>query len=199
MDSPSQTFASIAVIIIEDSDDDYRLLLRKLRATSMQVEATQVQNAAELQDALARERYDAVISDHRLPAFSSFDALKLVRELDPDLPFLIVSGTIGEDLAVEAMRAGADDYLLKERLGRLLPALERALKVAANRRGRRRAAWRPAGSQRAVGRRWSSTLHPSGGCRGLGCHRAWGSYEAQRRLHHFSDRGSSRWGPVQTP
>src|SRR5450432_1406291 len=139
MDTPSQTFASIAVIIIEDSDDDYHLLLRKLRATSMQVEATQVQNAAELQDALARERYDAVISDHRLPAFSSFDALKLVRELDPDLPFLIVSGTIGEDLAVEAMRAGADDYLLKERLGRLLPALERALKVAANRRGRRRA------------------------------------------------------------
>jgi signal transduction histidine kinase/CheY-like chemotaxis protein len=139
MDSPSQLFTSIAVIVIEDSEDDYRLLLRKLRATSLQVEATRVQNAAELREALALGYYDAVIADHRLPTFTSFDALKQVREVDPDLPFLIVSGTIGEDLAVEAMRAGADDYLLKERLGRLLPALERALKVAANRRGRRRA------------------------------------------------------------
>jgi two-component system, NarL family, sensor histidine kinase UhpB len=139
MDSPSQTFESIAVIVIEDSDDDYRTLVRKLRASSMHVDATQVQNAAELRVALAREYYDAVISDHRLPAFSSFEALKQVREFDPDLPFIIVSGTIGEDLAVEAMRAGADDYLLKERLGRLLPALERALKVAANRHGRRTA------------------------------------------------------------
>src|SRR5450432_3437018 len=126
MDSPSQTFESIAVIVIEDSDDDYRMLVRKLRASSMHVDATQVQNAAELRAALAREYYDAVISDHRLPAFSSFEALKQVREFDPDLPFIIVSGTIGEDLAVDAMRAGADDYVLKGKLARLLPALERA-------------------------------------------------------------------------
>ena len=138
MDSPSQIFSSIAVIVIEDSTDDYRLLLRKLRSSSLHVEATQVQNGADLAAALSRQYYDVVISDHRLPTLTSFDALKQVREFDPDLPFLIVSGTIGEELAVEAMRAGADDYLLKDKLGRLLPSLERALKVAANRRGRRR-------------------------------------------------------------
>lgn len=139
MDTPSQIFTSIVIIVVEDSIDDYELLLRKLRGAELMVDATRVQTPAELRAALARKHCDLVIADHKLPAFSSLDALKQVRDFDPDLPFLIVSGAIGEELAVEAMRAGADDYLVKERLGRLVPAVTRALRVAANRRGRRRA------------------------------------------------------------
>jgi two-component system, NarL family, sensor histidine kinase UhpB len=139
MDVLSQILPSVSLIVIEDSEDDYVLLLRKLRASGMHVEARRVQTAATLRDALAEDACDIVIADHRLPQFTSLDALRLVREFDPDLPFLIVSGTIGEELAVEAMRAGADDYLMKDKLVRLVPAVERALKVAASRRGRRKA------------------------------------------------------------
>jgi two-component system sensor histidine kinase UhpB len=139
MDAPSQLFTSVNLIVIEDSEDDYVLLLRKLRSSGMRISARRVQTASTLSAALAGEACDAVIADHRLPQFTSLEALKLVRAFDPDLPFLIVSGTIGEEVAVEAMRAGADDYLMKDKLVRLVPAVERALKVAASRRGRRKA------------------------------------------------------------
>ena len=139
MDAPSQIFTAIALLVIEDSEDDFALLVRKLRGGGVQVNARRVQTASALRAALQDEVFDLVIADHRLPQFTSLEALKLVREFDPDLPFLIVSGTIGEDLAVEAMRAGADDYLMKDKLVRLVPAVERALKVAASRRGRRKA------------------------------------------------------------
>jgi DNA-binding NarL/FixJ family response regulator len=85
-----------------------------------------------------------VISDHRLPQFTSLEALAVVRAHDRELPFLIVSGAIGEEVAVEAMRAGADDYLMKDKLGRLEPALA----ARSTRRGRRRAARRGAGAGR---------------------------------------------------
>lgn len=139
MDAPSQPSTSLALLVIEDSEDDFALLLRKLRGGGIQVTARRVQAAAALRDALKHEPFDVVIADHRLPQFTSLEALKVVREFDPDLPFLIVSGTIGEDLAVEAMRAGADDYLMKDKLVRLVPAVEHALKLAASRRGRRKA------------------------------------------------------------
>jgi two-component system, NarL family, sensor histidine kinase UhpB len=139
MDAPSQIFTAIGLLVIEDSEDDFTLLLRKLRSGGMQVMARRVQTSSALLDALKNASFDAVIADHRLPQFTSLEALRLVRQFDPDLPFVIVSGTIGEELAVEAMRAGADDYLMKDKLVRLVPALERALKVAASRRGRRKA------------------------------------------------------------
>jgi len=131
--------APIGLIVIEDDEDDFLLLVRKLRSAGLPVSARRVQTAVELGAELAVGSCDAVISDHLLPRFSSLEALELVRRHDPDLPFLIVSGAIGEERAVEAMRAGADDYLMKDKLGRLVPALERALTVAATRRAQRTA------------------------------------------------------------
>jgi signal transduction histidine kinase len=130
---------SIAVIVVESSKEDYRILLQKLKATDRHVDAIRVESAGELREALRSRPYDVVLSEHRLSTVTSSDALKLVRDFDPDMPFLIVTSEIGEELAVEAVRGGADDYLLKDKLGRLVPALDRALERAANRRGLRKA------------------------------------------------------------
>ena len=88
--------------------------------------------------ALGKERWDCVIVDYALPNFSGLEALKLVRETEADLPFILVSGTIGEETAVEAMKAGAHDYIMKNNLKRLVPAVGRELKEAEIRRERRR-------------------------------------------------------------
>src|SRR5207249_7016245 len=130
--------ASLALVVIEDAESDFDLLLRRLRNAGWDLTATRVETANALRDALARSP-SAVISDHRLPGFSSLEALSIVRAFDPDLPFLIVSGAIGEEVAVEAMRAGAADYINKDKLGRLIPALQRALESAATRRRQREA------------------------------------------------------------
>jgi two-component system, NarL family, sensor histidine kinase UhpB len=128
---------AIALLVVEDSDDDYLLLLARLKSGGLTVTARRVETASALQEALAGARWSAVVSDHRLPRFSSIEALAMVRAHDPDMPFLIVSGAIGEEAAVEAMRAGADDYLMKDKLSRLVPALERALDTASVRRAQR--------------------------------------------------------------
>jgi len=129
----------LALIVIEDSPDDYALLLARLTRGSRPVESVRVETREALEAALRQRAWDAVISDHRLPQFTSLEALARVRAHDRDLPFLIVSGAIGEEVAVEAMRAGADDYLMKDKLGRLEPALARALEAAATRRRQRAA------------------------------------------------------------
>ena len=130
----------LELIVVEDAIDDYELLLARLRAARRTVQAVRVETADELRAALARGGWSAVISDHRLPRFTSLEALAIVRGSGhDDLPFLIVSGAIGEETAVEAMRAGADDYLMKDKLGRLEPALDRAIEAAASRRERREA------------------------------------------------------------
>ena len=107
----------LELIVIEDSLDDYDLLLARLRAKGRRVNAVRVETGDELQRALVRGGWSAVIADHRLPGFTSLEALAIVRGSGNDLPFLIVSGAIGEEVAVEAMRAGADDYLMKDNLG----------------------------------------------------------------------------------
>lgn len=89
--------------------------------------------------ALARDQWDVVISDYTMPQFSGLAALKIVQQHDPDLPFIINSGNIGEDIAVEAMRAGAHDYLMKSNLSRLMPAIERELRESVVRRNGRKA------------------------------------------------------------
>src|SRR5215813_9509660 len=94
---------SLAIIVIESSPEDFELLLRKLRAADRHVDAIRVQNAAELRLALCSTRHDAVIAEHRLATITSTEALNLVRDIDPDMPFLIVTGAMGEELAVEAM------------------------------------------------------------------------------------------------
>jgi PAS domain S-box-containing protein len=127
------------LVVVEDSATDYELLLLRLQSQGWGVRSQRVETAVELRRALANQVFAAVISDHQLPSFSSLEALAVVRELDPDLPFLVVSGTIGQEVAVAAMRAGADDYIMKDDLGRLTPALRRALSVAASRRRQREA------------------------------------------------------------
>lgn len=130
---------SLRVIIIEDYDEDALLLQRHLTRAGYRVDARRVETAPELLEALADPRpWDLVIADYTLPSFGARDALKLIQESGADLPFIIVSGTIDEVSAVEAMRAGAHDYVLKGHLERLLPAIEREVADAERRHERLR-------------------------------------------------------------
>jgi PAS domain S-box-containing protein len=129
----------LRVLLIEDSEDDAALILHALRRGGYEPQAERVQDEATLRAALQRGPWDVVLSDHCMPQFESMDALRLVREHDPDLPFIIVSGSIGEELAVHAMRAGAHDFVMKDQPGRLAPAIERERRDAEIRRARRRA------------------------------------------------------------
>ncbi len=127
----------LRVLIVEDSQDDARLLLRALRSGSYDPLHERVDTAEEMQIALDRQEWDLVLSDFSMPTFNALQALHLLQENGLDLPFLIVSGSIGEDIAVAAMKAGAHDYIMKDNLTRLLPAVERELREAQGRRERK--------------------------------------------------------------
>src|SRR5690349_6748021 len=129
----------LRVLLVEDSDDDAILLLRQLKRSGYEVVHKRVESAQEVNDALTQEAWDVIISDYAMPGFSGLDALRIVQERGLDVPFLLVSGQIGEDMAVAAMKAGAHDYLMKGKLARLLPAVERELREAEVRRARKRA------------------------------------------------------------
>ena len=129
----------LRVLIVEDSEDDTTLVLRVLRRGGYDPTSERVDTAETMCAALEERAWDIVISDYTMPRFSARAALAIVREREPDLPFIIVSGTIGEATAVEAMKAGAHDYLMKNNLPRLVPAVERELREAEVRRERRRA------------------------------------------------------------
>src|SRR5947209_851794 len=129
----------LKVLIVEDSKDDAELLLHALRQAGYEPSAAQVQSAQAMRTQLSKRSWDLVISDYVVPGFGGLAALKLLQEIDDDLPFIIVSGKIGEDVAIEALKAGADDYLLKDRLSRIGPAIDRALKEVAQRKKRKQA------------------------------------------------------------
>jgi diguanylate cyclase (GGDEF)-like protein len=130
----------LKVLVIEDSEDDAALVVRALTKAGYDVTSTRVDTADELRRALARKGgWDIAIADYTMPAFSGTKALAIVREHRIDLPFIFVSGTIGEDVAVAAMKQGAHDYIIKGNLARLAPAVERELREAAVRRERTRA------------------------------------------------------------
>jgi signal transduction histidine kinase len=120
----------VRLLVIEDSPLDYEMLVATLALQGVHAHASRVESAATLQEALRRERWDLVISDHHLPGFSSGQALAIVRALDEPPPFIIVSGVIGEDAAIEAMHRGAADYLIKGRLARLGAAVRNAVSAA---------------------------------------------------------------------
>ena len=124
------------MLVIEDSPNDAELILQQLASGGYDVVHERVQTAAALNAALARGTWDIVVSDYSMPSFTGLDALKIVKALGLDVPFVIVSGTIGEDTAVAALKAGADDFLVKGRLARLVPAIERELRDAVARRER---------------------------------------------------------------
>lgn len=125
------------ILIVEDSEDDCLLLLRELRRGGYDPVCERVETSGDMRKALAQRHWDIVISDYVLPKFSGLTALKTLKESGLDLPFIIVSGNIGESIAVDAMKAGAHDYILKGNLTRLVPAVERELREATIRRERR--------------------------------------------------------------
>jgi PAS domain S-box-containing protein len=127
------------VLLAEDSETDAKLVVKELRRAGHEIEFERVDTSAGMRAALARGGWDLVISDWAMPGFGAQAALRLLREIDLDLPFIIASGTIGEETAVEAMRAGANDFVLKDRLARLAPAVERELRERDERASRRRA------------------------------------------------------------
>jgi PAS domain S-box-containing protein len=129
--------AALRLLIIEDSEDDALLIVRDLQRAGYAPSYERVDTDAAVRAALTRGPWDVIVSDFNMPHFTGTDALKLLRERDQDTPFIFVSGTIGEDVAVEAMRAGAQDYVTKGNLRRLVPAIERELRDAAVRRERR--------------------------------------------------------------
>ena len=133
----------LRVLIVEDSDDDTALVLRALRKDGYDPAPLRVETEAAMRQALERQPFDLVIADFSLPRFSAPAALALLQEMALDLPFLIVSGTVGDEAAVAAMRAGAHDYLMKSNLARLSAAVQRELRDATQRRLRREAesAW----------------------------------------------------------
>ena len=128
----------LRVLIVEDSVDDADLLLVELRRGGYEVVSERVTTPAGMTAALANAPWDLVLADYSLPAFSAPAALELLKNSGLDLPFIVVSGSIGEDAAVAVMKAGANDYVMKSHLKRLLPAIDRELSDAMVRRERRR-------------------------------------------------------------
>jgi PAS domain S-box-containing protein len=124
-------------LLVEDSELDAALLLLELRQNGYKPHCERVETAAEMTAALDKHPWDVVIADYVLPKFSGPAALKLMQRRGLDLPFIIVSGHIDEDTAVASMKAGAHDYIMKDRLTRLVPAIEREMQEAAVRRARR--------------------------------------------------------------
>jgi signal transduction histidine kinase len=129
----------LQVLIVEDSEQDTALLIRKLKEYNYSIIYKRVETEDDMEKALEQKTWDIVLSDYVMPAFSGLAALSLLKRKGIDVPFIIVSGQIGEDVAVEAMRAGASDYFTKGNLRRLGAAISRELEEAENRKQRRAA------------------------------------------------------------
>jgi len=129
---------SLRVLIVEDSETDTLLLLHALQKGGFQTEHKRVATAREMRGSLEEGRWDLILADHAMPNFSAPAALALVKRAGLDIPFIIVSGHIEEEMAVAAMQAGAHDYIMKDRLARLVPAVARELREAEVRRARKK-------------------------------------------------------------
>jgi signal transduction histidine kinase len=129
----------LRVLFVEDSEVDMRLLVRQLKQGGYSPTFERVETADGLRSALHRGGWDIIIADYTMPRFSGLEALAVTLQLAQEVPFLVVSGTVGEEVAVESIKAGAADYLMKQNLIRFVPAVARALRDAAERRAMRRA------------------------------------------------------------
>ncbi len=125
--------------MLEDDPGDAELIQELLEVDHLVGEVTRVQTRAEFLAALENADVDLILADYKLPSFDGLSALKLALSARPDLPFIFVSGTIGEDVAIEALKIGATDYVLKTRLSRLVPSVQRALREARERAERKKA------------------------------------------------------------
>jgi PAS domain S-box-containing protein len=127
------------VLVIEDSENDAELLLEEIREAGYDPISERVQTPEHLTTALSRHTWDVILCDYVMPQFSAPDALKIVRAKHTDVPFVVVSGVVGEEAAVNMMKAGASDYLVKTKLSRLVPAVEREMENAQTHRARAQA------------------------------------------------------------
>jgi PAS domain S-box-containing protein len=140
-------------IFIEDSDDDVILLTRALKREGFQLNYRRVQTAEDLRQALTESAWDLIISDYHLPGFEAPEALKILQEFELDIPFIVVSGTIGEKSAVGMMKAGANDYIMKGNLTRLGEAIRREIRegqIRVERRASEQALWKSEARNRAI-------------------------------------------------
>ncbi|MFH1228606.1 MAG: response regulator [Planctomycetota bacterium] len=128
----------LKLLLVEDSEDDALILLRELRRGGYEPAYTRVDTPENMSAALEREKWDLVISDYNMPRFNGLEALKTLQSKKIDIPFIIVSGAIGENMAVALMKAGAHDYIMKSQMARLIPAIDREIKDAAERAQRRK-------------------------------------------------------------
>ena len=119
--------SQLHILHLEDDPTDAALVQSTLKAGGITCATTRVQNRADFVAALERDGIDLILSDFSLPAFDGFASLKIARARCPDIPFILVSGTLGEELAIDSLKRGATDYVLKERLSRLVPAVHRAM------------------------------------------------------------------------
>ncbi|MEP6850065.1 MAG: response regulator [Acidobacteriota bacterium] len=124
----------IALLSVEDSDADYKLVLHHLQKAGYEVYSEKVETSQDMRAALASRTWDVIISDYRMPQFSGLEAFEVLKETGFDIPFVMISGTIGEETAVKALLAGVHDYLMKDNLSRLAPAIERGIEDAKNRK-----------------------------------------------------------------
>lgn len=129
----------IHILHLEDDPADAELVQARLESAGLTFQITRVQTRSEFDEALRQGGYDVILADYHLPMYDGMSALRLAQELRPDVPFIFVSGTLGEDAAIEGLTEGATDYVLKQRLSRLVPAIKRALLEAENWRERQRA------------------------------------------------------------
>ncbi len=129
----------IHILHLEDDARDAELIASVLASANLDCQTTRVQTREEFGEALCQGDFDVILADYRLPTYDGMSALQQVQALGLEIPFIFVSGVMGEDAAIEGLREGATDYVLKQKLSRLAPALQRALRDAENRRARRRA------------------------------------------------------------
>jgi PAS domain S-box-containing protein len=127
----------LRVLIVEDSEDDAQLIVREIKRSGSSVEFERVDTQTAMEEALAHNSWDIILSDYSMPEFSAMVALRTLKASGLDIPFLVVSGTIGEETAVAALKAGAHDFIVKGKLARLIPAIERELRDAETRHSHR--------------------------------------------------------------
>ena len=129
---------SLKLLQIEDSESDASMMLRLLRQAGFEISSQRVEDAEGLREALKDPTWDVIVADYHLPGFDAPGALRILQECGQDIPCIVVSGKMGEDTAVEMMKSGAHDYLTKNNLARLAPAVERELADAETRRENKR-------------------------------------------------------------
>ncbi len=129
----------LRILYLEDDPKDAELVQATLEAEGVTCHITRVEGEAEFLTSLEQGGFDLILADYTLPSFDGISALKISKEVRPEVPFIFVSGTLGEEVAIEALKMGATDYVFKTRLSRILPSVQRALRESEERSERKRA------------------------------------------------------------